>query len=122
MNTYLETARFSRPYLKRYWFRFILGIILGIFFGVSNGLFIGAFYLIHLLPGDPAVVILGLGDSPPEASGRKGPSSENRPPLRLEQPGPPARRSGGTPRCKDRYAVGRAAFATIRSSTRRYST
>jgi peptide/nickel transport system permease protein len=25
---------------------------------------VGAFYLIHLLPGDPAVVILGTGDSP----------------------------------------------------------
>jgi peptide/nickel transport system permease protein len=35
-------------------------MLIGIIFVVS----VGAFYLIHLLPGDPAVVILGTGDSP----------------------------------------------------------
>ena len=44
MNTFLETARFSRPYLARYWPRFVLGIVLGILFGVSNGLFLGSIY------------------------------------------------------------------------------
>ena len=34
--------------------------MIGIVFVIS----VGAFYLIHLLPGDPAVVILGTGDSP----------------------------------------------------------
>jgi peptide/nickel transport system permease protein len=37
-----------------------LAMLVGIVFVIS----IGAFYLIHLLPGDPAVVILGTGDSP----------------------------------------------------------
>ncbi len=37
-----------------------LTMLVGIVFVIS----IGAFYLIHLLPGDPAVVILGTGDSP----------------------------------------------------------
>lgn len=35
-------------------------ILIGIVFIIS----VGAFYLIHLLPGDPAAVILGPGDSP----------------------------------------------------------
>lgn len=35
-------------------------MLIGIVFVIS----LGAFYLIHLLPGDPAVVILGTGDSP----------------------------------------------------------
>jgi len=34
--------------------------LIGIVFVIT----VGAFYLIHLLPGDPAVVILGTGDSP----------------------------------------------------------
>lgn len=37
-----------------------LAMLVGIVFVIS----VGAFYLIHLLPGDPAVVILGTGDSP----------------------------------------------------------
>jgi len=44
MNTLLETARFSRSYLARYWPRFVLGIVLGILFGVSNGLIVGSIY------------------------------------------------------------------------------
>jgi subfamily B ATP-binding cassette protein MsbA len=48
MNTLLETARFSRPYLARYWPRFALGILLGILFGASNGLCVGGLYtLVH---------------------------------------------------------------------------
>jgi peptide/nickel transport system permease protein len=35
-------------------------MLIGIVFVIS----VGAFYLIHLLPGDPAAVILGTGDSP----------------------------------------------------------
>jgi peptide/nickel transport system permease protein len=35
-------------------------MLIGIVFIIS----VGAFYLIHLLPGDPAAVILGTGDSP----------------------------------------------------------
>ena len=35
-------------------------MLIGIVFVIT----VGAFYLIHLLPGDPAVVILGTGDSP----------------------------------------------------------
>ena len=54
MNTYLETAKFSRPYLARYGFRFVVGIILAFAFGASNGLFVGGFYtMIHRLD-DPA--------------------------------------------------------------------
>src|ERR1700684_4179879 len=35
-------------------------MLIGIVFVIT----VGAFYLIHLLPGDPAAVILGTGDSP----------------------------------------------------------
>jgi len=35
-------------------------MLIGIIFVIS----VGSFYLIHLLPGDPAAVILGTGDSP----------------------------------------------------------
>jgi peptide/nickel transport system permease protein len=35
-------------------------MLIGIVFVIT----VGAFYLIHLLPGDPAVIILGTGDSP----------------------------------------------------------
>jgi subfamily B ATP-binding cassette protein MsbA len=42
----LETARFSRPYLARYWPRFAAGIFLGILFGASNSLSLGSIYLI----------------------------------------------------------------------------
>ena len=35
-------------------------MLIGIVFVIT----VGAFYLIHLLPGDPATVILGTGDSP----------------------------------------------------------
>ena len=54
MNTLLETARFSRPYLRRYWPRFALGIFLGILFGASNGLFMGSIYVIATRLDDPA--------------------------------------------------------------------
>ena len=53
MNTLLESARFSRPYLARYWPRFALGIFLGILFGVSNGLFMGTVYVIATRLDDP---------------------------------------------------------------------
>jgi subfamily B ATP-binding cassette protein MsbA len=56
MHTLLETAQFSRPYLARYWFRFILGIILGIVFGFSNGLFVGSVYTILHRMADPVQV------------------------------------------------------------------
>jgi len=56
MNTFLETARFSRPYLARYWPRFALGIFLGILFGLSNSLVVGSLYtLVHRVV-DPAKV------------------------------------------------------------------
>ena len=44
----------ARYLLKR------LIMLIGIVFVIT----VGAFYLIHLLPGDPAAVILGTGDSP----------------------------------------------------------
>jgi subfamily B ATP-binding cassette protein MsbA len=46
MNTLLETAYFSRPYLARYWPRFTLGIFLGILFGASNSLALGSIWII----------------------------------------------------------------------------
>ena len=46
MHTLLETAHFSRPYLARYWPRFVLGIFLGILFGASNFLSLGSVYVI----------------------------------------------------------------------------
>jgi len=53
MNTLLETARFSRTYLARYWPRFVLGIVLGILFGASNSLALGSVYLILNRLDDP---------------------------------------------------------------------
>jgi len=54
MNTLLETARFSRPYLARYWPRFVLGILLGVLFGASNSLSLGSIYVILNRLDDPA--------------------------------------------------------------------
>jgi peptide/nickel transport system permease protein len=45
--------------LSRYLLRRLI-MLIGVVFVIS----VGAFYLIHLLPGDPAAVILGTGDSP----------------------------------------------------------
>ena len=53
MNTLLETAHFSRPYLARYWPRFAMGIVLGLLFGASNGLFLGSVYTIIHRVADP---------------------------------------------------------------------
>lgn len=38
----LSILRFGRPYLQRYWGRFVAGILLGVLFGVSNASFIWA--------------------------------------------------------------------------------
>ncbi len=38
-----------------------LMLLIGIVFVIS----VGSYYLIHLLPGDPAVVVLGFGPPPP---------------------------------------------------------
>ncbi len=46
MNTFLGAVRFARPYLARYWPRFVIGIVLGILFGISNGLFLGSIAII----------------------------------------------------------------------------
>ncbi len=46
MNTLLETARFSRPYLARYWPRFVIGIFLGILFGASNSISLASVWVI----------------------------------------------------------------------------
>ena len=56
MNTLLETAKFSRVYLARYWPRFAMGIALGILFGASNGLFIGSVYTVVNRLDDPIKV------------------------------------------------------------------
>ena len=56
MNTFLETARFARPYLARYWPRFVLGILLGVLFGISNGLFVGSVYTVVHRLADPVKV------------------------------------------------------------------
>src|SRR5580698_7354791 len=45
--------------LSRYLLRRLI-MLIGVVFVIT----VGAFYLIHLLPGDPAAVILGTGDSP----------------------------------------------------------
>jgi subfamily B ATP-binding cassette protein MsbA len=53
MNTYIESARFARPYLAKYWFRFAAGIALGVLFGFSNSLFMGSIYIIASRLDDP---------------------------------------------------------------------
>ncbi|MGH3733611.1 MAG: ABC transporter permease [Acidimicrobiales bacterium] len=45
--------------MARYLLRRLI-MLIGVVFVIT----VGAFYLIHLLPGDPAAVILGTGDSP----------------------------------------------------------
>jgi subfamily B ATP-binding cassette protein MsbA len=56
MNEIRHMVRFARPYLGRYWQRFVLGILLGLLFGVSNGLFIGSVYtVVHRLAAPEAV-------------------------------------------------------------------
>jgi len=57
MNTFLETAKFSRPYLARYWPRFTMGIVLGVLFGLTQSLSVGALYLICNRVTDPAAVM-----------------------------------------------------------------
>src|SRR5476649_1671095 len=56
MNTLLETALFSRPYLRRYWPRFALGVVLAFLFGVSNSFFMGSVYTIANRLNDPTKV------------------------------------------------------------------
>jgi subfamily B ATP-binding cassette protein MsbA len=56
MHTLFETARFSKPYLRRYWFRFALGIVLALLFGISNGLFMGSVWTIANRMNDPVKV------------------------------------------------------------------
>ncbi len=56
MNTFLETAKFSRPYLARYWPRFAMGVFLGVVFGFSNMLIVGALYIVSNRVMDPAAV------------------------------------------------------------------
>jgi ABC-type multidrug transport system fused ATPase/permease subunit len=58
MHTLLETAHFSRPYLARYWPRFILGVVLGVLFGASNSLSLGSIWLIANRLDDPAHIKL----------------------------------------------------------------
>jgi subfamily B ATP-binding cassette protein MsbA len=56
MNTFLDTVRFARPYLARYWPRFVAGIVLGLLFGFSNGLFVGGIYtLTHRIASPESV-------------------------------------------------------------------
>lgn len=57
MNTFLETAKFSRPYLARYWPRFVMGIVLGVLFGLTQSLSVGALYLISNRVTDPGAVL-----------------------------------------------------------------
>jgi len=80
MNTFLETARFSRTYLRRYWLRFTLGIVLGVLFGVSNGLFVGSVYtLVHRVakPADVETVIEKGEQAKAAAKAAKKEQSEN---------------------------------------------
>ncbi len=56
MHTLVETAHFSRPYLSRYWGRFVLGILLGVIFGASNSVSLGSIWLIANRLDDPAHV------------------------------------------------------------------
>src|ERR1700683_4537463 len=54
MNILLETARFARPYLARYWPRFVIGIFLGILFGASNSLSLASVWVIADRLADPS--------------------------------------------------------------------
>jgi len=70
MNTLLETARFSRPYLARYWPRFVLGVFLGILFGASNSVALGSVYLLLNRLDDP-VHIQEVTEKGREAAAKK---------------------------------------------------
>jgi len=56
MNTFLGTVRFARPYLARYWPRFVAGILLGLLFGFSNGLFVAGIYTLTHRVANPESV------------------------------------------------------------------
>ena len=56
MNTYLEAAKFSWPYLQRYSFRFVCGIVLAFAFGLSNNLILGTLYTMTYRLADPAKI------------------------------------------------------------------
>jgi subfamily B ATP-binding cassette protein MsbA len=77
MNTLLEAARFSRPYLARYWPRFALGIVLGLLFGVSNGLFIGSVYTVVHRLADPDKVEMVINKGLEAKAAAKAEQPEN---------------------------------------------
>jgi ABC-type multidrug transport system fused ATPase/permease subunit len=56
MNTLTETIHFSKPYIRRYWPRFVMGVVLGLLFGLSNGLIAGALYMVSNRVTDPNAV------------------------------------------------------------------
>jgi len=53
MNTFLGTVRFARPYLARYWPRFVIGVVLGMLFGITSGLLPTSAYLLVPRVTDP---------------------------------------------------------------------
>jgi ATP-binding cassette, subfamily B, bacterial MsbA len=57
MNTFLETVRFAKPYLVRYWPRFLAGVLLGLLFGFTNGLFVGGIYTLAHRVANPESVV-----------------------------------------------------------------
>jgi ABC-type multidrug transport system fused ATPase/permease subunit len=63
MNTFLGTVRFARPYLARYWPRFVIGIVLGMLFGVSNGLFLGSIAIIAPRITSPTEAVASVAKS-----------------------------------------------------------
>jgi subfamily B ATP-binding cassette protein MsbA len=56
MDSILSFSRFSWPYLRKYWFRFVAGIFLGFLFGFSQGVSLGSVALILGRLSDPAKV------------------------------------------------------------------
>ena len=76
-NTLIESAKFSRPYVARYWVRFALGIFLGLLFGFSNSLSLGSIYVVLYRLDDPKHV---------EQINRKGPAGQGPSGMRAKAP------------------------------------
>ncbi len=69
MEHFREIVRFARPYIGRYWLRFVAGILLGVLFGMSNGLFVGSVYtVVPRLSNPGAISWRGVGSALPTTS------------------------------------------------------
>ncbi len=75
MTDALRIFHFGWPYLRRYWFRFVVGVFFGFIFGLSNGLTLGGVYLMLNRLDDPAHVQKVTDAARQEAAAREAQES-----------------------------------------------